>query len=161
MTDTFANVISPLNTIQELVCKDLHYPWRVLVVCTFLNQTHGRGVRPMIVEFFRRVPGPEQMMGIDKSQIDDLLRPLGFHNRRFLTLVRMTRDYLAGLDYRSMYGVGPYALDAIDLYVHGNTNGLDPKDTWLKPYLDWRRAGGPAVEWDRVGHANWLRRVTR
>jgi hypothetical protein len=146
---------SPLDTIQEQVAKDLHYPWRVLVVCTFLNQTHGRGVRPMIHEFFRRVPMPEDMIGVEHEQIDDLLRPLGFKNRRFVTLYRMTRDYLDGKPYREMYGVGPYALDSIDLFVEGKTDGLNPKDTWLRPYLAWRRAGGEAVRWDRDGHMKW------
>lgn len=146
---------SPLNTIQELVGRDLHYPWRVLVVCTLLNQTHGRGVRPMIDEFFKIVPTPDAMMHVEKEAIDHLLRPLGFHNRRYVTLCRMTRDYLNGRQYREMYGVGPYALDSIDLFVHGRTDALNPKDTWLRPYLTWRRAGGHAVQWDKAGHEAW------
>lgn len=148
-------MISPLNTIQELVDRDKHYPWRVLVVCTLLNQTHGRGVRPMVDEFFSRTPNPQNMLLTPHDDVIDLLRPLGFYNRRYRTLMLMTQDYMRGMPLDRLHGVGPYARDAIMLFVEGKLDELRSHDTWLRPYREWRLAGGAAVEWDRPGHMQW------
>lgn len=148
------HVVSPLRTIQELVPKDMHYPWRVMVTCSLLNQTHGRGVRPMIDKFFETWPDPDTFMRAALDQVYTLIQPLGFGNRRTSGLKRMTQDYRMLKRWQECYGVGPYALDALDLFAIGKTN-VRPADTWLVPYLAWREAGGPQVFWDKEGHAAW------
>lgn len=144
-----AVVTSPLNCIQELVERDEHYPWRVMTVCVMLNQTHGRQVRPMFGRFFELWPRPIDFVMADGDQVRGLIAPLGFKNRRFLTLLRMTEDYLRNVPYEQCYGIGKYARDAIALFVHGRTD-VEPFDTWLEPYLKWRLAGGPRLLWGHL-----------
>lgn len=142
--------VSPLRCLQELAPIDGHYPWRVMIVCILLNQTHGRQVRPMIDEFWSLVPGPGEMLTMcaDKAElVRDLIRPLGFANRRMNALYRNASDYLDGLPLESCFGIGQYGRDAIDIFVHGRTD-VRPTDKWLVPYLEWRRAGGKPVQWN-------------
>lgn len=148
--------ISPLNCIQELAPRDDdHYPWRVMVTCILLNQTHGRQVRPMIDEFWRQVPVPNKLMNLtteERSELRKLLQPLGFVNRRMNALVRNATDYITLVPLHECYGMGKYGQDAIDLFVHGKISNVRPADKWLLPYLEWRRAGGPAVKWGQIEH---------
>lgn len=135
--------------IQELCPRDHHYPWRVMVTCILLNQTHGRQVRPIMDRLWKLLPTPQALLTASAdqtSELNQLLRPLGFLNRRSSTLLRMTRDYLDGKDPHHCYGIGKYASDALDLFVYGQTD-VKPTDQWLEPYLQWRRDGGPRVNW--------------
>jgi hypothetical protein len=148
MTD---RVISPLNCIQELIPRDRHYPWRVMVTCALLNQTHGRQVRPIIVKFWSLLPDPLSVLHVHKhieTAVRDLIRPLGFGTKRWTTIQRMTTDYVLGTLPEKCFGCGKYCRDAVALFVHGRTD-VQPDDTWLRPYLEWRLSGGPRLEWDR------------
>lgn len=138
--------ISPYRCIQELVERDELYPWRVMVVCKLLNQTHGRQVRPMIHDFFLLWPTPRKLLDEVDGSIEAFIRPLGFANRRTTALRRMSREYLDGTPPERCYGVGQYCRDALAIFVHGRTD-VEPTDTWLKPYLEWRKHGGPRVKW--------------
>jgi len=140
---------SPLNCIQELAPRDAHYPWRVMVTCILLNQTHGRQVRPIIDELWKLLPHPGKVLSLSSEEADKLrllLRPLGLVNRRSHALYCNARDYVAGVPLHNCYGMGQYGRDAIDIFVHGKTD-LQPTDKWLTPYLEWRRSGGSAVQW--------------
>lgn len=143
--------ISPYNLIQEWVEKDKHYPWRVLVVCTLLNRTHGRQIRPIVDELFRRCPNPIAMLDAD---ITDILQPLGLKNMRNKRLKDLTQDYLAGVPYTEMAGVGKYGVDCLKIFCGGMTD-VETADRWLEPYLEWRRAGGHPVMWDKDGYEEW------
>jgi methyl-CpG-binding domain protein 4 len=137
--------------MQEFVAKDKHYPWRVLVVCLLLNRTHGRVARTAIQQLMERCPQPEDLLETD---IGDILKPLGLQTVRGQRLRAMTREYLAGKPFSEMTGIGPYALDSLDIFCWGST-ALDPSDQWLKPYLEWRKMGGDAPKWDYAGYKAW------
>jgi methyl-CpG-binding domain protein 4 len=141
--------LSPYNCVQEIAPKGRHYPWRVMVTCILLNQTHGRQVRPMIDRFWELVPEPDRLCNMPVElarELHDLLKPLGFVNKRMYALIRNACDYLKGVPLRDCYGIGKYGADAIALFVHGRTD-IHPTDTWLLPYLEWRRNGGPPLQW--------------
>lgn len=144
--------ISPYNLIQEWVDRDKHYPWRVLVTCTLLTRTHGRVVRNVIEVLFQRCPSPRDML---EQDITDILQPLGLKNMRSKRLREITTDYLNKVPFDQMRGLGQYAHDALKLFCWGQTEGVSPNDTWLTPYLEWRRQGGRAVTWDREGYEAW------
>lgn len=146
-----AEEVSPYNLIQEWVEKDKHYPWRVLVVCTLLNRTHGRGVRPIVDQLFEKCPNPIVMLDAD---LTDILQPLGLKNMRNKRLKHLTQDYLANVPYDKMAGVGKYGTDCLRIFCGGETN-IDTDDKWLEPYLKWRRAGGHAVVWEWDAHYQW------
>jgi adenine-specific DNA glycosylase len=121
-----------------------------MVTCILLNQTHGRQVRPLIHEFFCRYPDPQTLSSIDSAQrieeLTNFVRPLGLHNRRAVSLIRNAIDYCAGKPFERCRGIGQYGRDAIAIFVHGRTD-VKPTDTWLKPYLEWRLAGGERLRW--------------
>lgn len=150
-------MISAPALAQEFLDRDLHFPWRIIVCCALLNQTSGKQVVPMLQELFRRCPGPEEMLYQDVS---DLLRPLGFQNRRASLLRRMSGDYVSGVAPEKCYGVGPYARDALALFVDERID-IETSDHRLKQYLDWRKSEGinHTIGWDKEGHAKWLSAV--
>jgi methyl-CpG-binding domain protein 4 len=157
-------MVSPFNTLQEQQIGRPHAPWRVLVACTLLNQTHGRQVRPMIDRLFEAWPTPRQLSlipteGADVEDLKDLLRPLGFANRRSANLITMSTQYdgleiVGGEDFWraeefvlspdparwvvGLTGCGQYAIDSVKIFVYGKLENTS-SDTWLQRYVDWRR----------------------
>lgn len=133
--------ISPYNLVQETLPRDEHFAWRVAATCCLFNRTHGRQVRPMADAFFALCPTPVALLSLDldgERRAVELLRPLGFQNRRWSSLKLMSADFIAGKPHNKCHGVGPYALDAIDIFVHGRTD-FEPTDKWLQPYVAWLR----------------------
>jgi methyl-CpG-binding domain protein 4 len=145
--------ISPLNMLQEQQLGRPDQNWRILVCCMLLNMTHGRQVRPMIDSFFGMCPNPREVMiyasdpELTKDALD-LLRPLGFFNRRWRSLTGMSQDYLNMGDpksrgftdarwVKSLRGCGQYAMDSIAIFVYGSSDNVS-SDTWLNDYVEWR-----------------------
>lgn len=150
--------MSPLGLVQERVGRDRHFPWRVLVCCALLNQTSKEQVRPMLGAFFAWYDHPEVLSGefeISPRPLVRLLTPLGLVNRRTRLLVRLTDEYLSGESPYECFGAGRYARDALDLFCAGRAD-VEPGDHWLRPYRDWRRAGGARIEWDERGYLEWV-----
>lgn len=148
--------MSPLGLVQERVSRDLHFPWRVLVCCALLNRTTKEQARPALSALFACWPGPERFdLFARPHQLCGLLAPLGLVGRREALLRRMTGDYLSRLSPYECFGVGEYARDALDLFCAGKILGA-PADKWLRPYSDWRRAGGARIGWDEEAHLAWL-----
>lgn len=149
-----ADTISPYNLIQEWVDRDIYYPWRVLVTCVLLNKTHGRQVRPIFMKLFELCKTPETTIEIPVEQIVEILRPLGLQNVRAKRLRELSADYLQRRPMREMRGVGQYAIDAYAVFCNGRTD-IEPEDTWLKPYVEWRKAGGQRVNWPITDFEEW------
>lgn len=153
--------VSPYNLVQETLVRDEWYSWRLIVTCCLFNRTHGRQVRPMVDRFFELVPTPAAVLAANERTSEAvlaLLRPLGFQTKRWAAIKRMSKDVICGRPLNECYGVGQYALDAIEIFVHGRTD-LEPSDHWLKPYIEWRRqnavqhAGSSAPETGSEGRS--------
>jgi len=129
--------LSPQQLCQELVRSD---PWRVLVVCLMLNQTSGVQVRRVFPEFFRRYPTPHALIEASIDDVKLLIRPLGFQNRRYERLLRMSRDYIVWdrNDVTELHGVGKYAADSYRIFVDDVIID-DAQDKELKKYTEWAR----------------------
>jgi endonuclease III len=145
-------MVSPFNTLQEQQLGKPYAPWRILVCCTLLNRTHGRQVRPMVEALFEQWPTPHtfgHMTETDKLDLIDLIRPLGFANRRSESLLAMSRQYHSmgrlieeQVDSRwvvGLSGCGQYAKDSIDIFVYGKTPDT-VSDHWLSQYVEWKRS---------------------
>jgi methyl-CpG-binding domain protein 4 len=131
---------SPFDLVQEFAASVEPAEWRVMVACLMLNRTHGRQVRPMVTELFERAPTPEAAVrAVDAGELDHLLRPLGFINRRKRALRAMAVDYCAGKRRASCYGTGDYCTDSLRIFVDGETD-VATDDPWLKKYLEWRNS---------------------
>ena len=114
-----------------------HDPWKMLVGCIMLNQTHNRQVREVIYDFFDTYPTPQSINESDREDIVERLRPLGFYNRRANTIIRFTHEYINKQfkHISELYGIGKYASDSYEIFIKGNNN-VEPTDKILLRYLD-------------------------
>ena len=123
-------IIRPL--LQEVYQEE---PWRMLVCCILLNLTHRRQVDKVRDKLFTRYPTPMHMAFAMEDELSEMLRPLGFYNKRALTLKRMSLEYIRGFtDVSTLYGVGKYANDSWEIFQNNNTD-VQPEDDVLKEYL--------------------------
>lgn len=127
---------SPHGLIQEDLWPD---EWRILVACLMLNLTTRKQVDGVIHEFFRRWPDAQSLLTAQVSDIEDLIRPLGMWKKRAQTLLRFSREYLAGgwKTARDLHGCGKYADDAWHIFCAGNWQGVSPNDHALNKYHDF------------------------
>jgi len=119
--------------IQEYL-KD--NPFRMLIGCILLNQTHHRQVWPIIDPFFKRFPTPESITENDFEEIRDMIRGAGFYNRRSSSIIKFAKAWQSGFDDVSeLPGIGKYAKDSYEIFVNGNKN-IDVTDKVLTRYLN-------------------------
>ena len=114
-----------------------HDPWKMLVGCIMLNQTHNRQVRQVIYDFFDKYPNPESITEAAIPDITERLRPLGFYNRRARTILKFSHEYInKQFEHISeLHGIGKYASDSYEIFINGNTN-VQVTDKILTRYLN-------------------------
>jgi endonuclease III len=123
-------IIRPL--LQEVYQDD---PWKMLVCCILLNLTHRRQVDRVRDKLFTRYPTATQMAFAAEDELSEMLKPLGFYNKRAVTLKRMSLEFVQGFtDVDTLYGVGKYATDSWEIFQNNNTD-VQPEDDVLKEYL--------------------------
>jgi methyl-CpG-binding domain protein 4 len=125
---------SPFNLIQEHVYHD---PWKIFVVCIFCNLTKRVDAEPYMWKFFKKYPTPKDAARADPKEIEEMIKPLGLSQRRSVTLVKMSNDYLLK-DWKNkpdvLYGIGKYASDAYRIFCLGDWAKVSPKDGALVNY---------------------------
>lgn len=133
-----------VRTRQEELVED---PWQMLVVCQMLNQTSWRQVDQCTPTFFTKWPTAEKLVEASQSEIIEVIRPLGFYNRRSFTLLKFSLAWidlcsqwpsprLAPLDkIQSLPGIGKYALDSWRIFQLRDYTA-QPTDKVLRAYLD-------------------------
>ena len=127
---------SPYDLLQERFWPD---GWKILVTCLLLNQTSRKQVEPMIEDFFKRYPDAVSLIHTDKDELRKRIRPLGLANRRTKTLIRFSKEYLAGswITAKELYGCGKYADDAWRIFCVGDWEAVEPNDHALNDYRGW------------------------
>jgi len=101
-----------------------------------LNQTHNRQVRRVIYNFFERFPTPQSITEDSIPEMAEMLRPLGFYNRRANSIYRFSHEYI-NKDYKhvsELHGIGKYASDSYEIFINDNRN-VNPTDKILNAYL--------------------------
>jgi len=128
---------SPYMFIQEIYIQD---PWKLLVCCIFLNQTSRKQLDKIRVEFFERYPTPESVIKAEHSEIVELIKPLGFYNRRTNSIKKFSSDYLGDwVDVKELYGIGKYASDSYEIFIKQNFD-IEPSDKALNKFLYWNKS---------------------
>lgn len=126
---------SPFLFKQEIYIDD---PWKMLLVCMMLNQTSYKQVDKVRDAFFSRFSGPEELIRAEVEEIIEIIKPLGFYNRRAKQWKRFSEEWIKwdGRDISSLYGVGKYAEDSWKIFQLGIFN-INAQDKELKKYLEW------------------------
>lgn len=129
---------SPYNLLQEIYINEKQGIWKILVCCQFLNITTRRQVDRVRHEFFRRWPTPQKAMHADSAEMASLIKSLGLFNRRSVSIIRMSQEFLLKdwKEPKELYGLGQYAQDSYDIFVRG-VRPPNPSDKFLQKYLDW------------------------
>jgi len=128
--------LSPFNLVQEPYFGD---EWKVLICCQLLNMTTHVQVRGILHELFRKYPGPVSMATAKEDELKDLLRPLGFYNKRAKALIRFSSEYLTKKwkTAKELHGIGKYGDDAWHIFCVGDWKNIEPNDQALNKYHSW------------------------
>lgn len=132
-----------LNTWEDPLIQEIYWPdrWKMTVVCLCLNMTSGKQVRPILPELFGRWPHPVAMKHAHRSTLQNIIKPLGFVNKRSHALKEMSRQWL-DKDWKTVkdiYGCGQYAQDSDSIFFLGQLN-IQPKDGELARYINFARS---------------------
>lgn len=128
--------LSPHSLIQERYPGD---EYKVLVCCQLLNQTSRKQLDNIVDAFFDKWPDARTLSTASASELSQMIRPLGFYNRRSRALVRFAKEYLAGdwVTAADLYGCGKYANDAWMIFIKGKAAEVEPEDHALNHYHGW------------------------
>jgi hypothetical protein len=133
-----------LNDWEDPLIQELYWPdrWKMTVICLCLNMTSGRQVRPILPELFQRWPRPQAMAHAHDKTLKNLIRSLGFLNKRSQALKRMSREWIDKdwTTVKELYGCGKYAEDSDKIFYLGQTH-IKPSDGELARYLQFVRSG--------------------
>lgn len=129
--------MSPFQLLQEIYHKD---PWKSQVCCILLNCTRRVQVDRIRDELFTKYPSAQAMSQANSAQLSEILRPLGFYNRRAKSLIRFSTEWLERpwTHPRELYGIGQYAADSWDIF-YNNRLDIEPNDGVLVKYVLWKR----------------------
>lgn len=139
------NYLDKEGMIQEIYKDD---PWKLLIGCIMLNRTNHRQVRSVIVNFFEKWPDAETAAEADEAEMAQMLKPLGFYNRRAITVKKFSKMYSDMVfwfdnlewsnDIKDLPGIGKYASDSYEIFVNNNHN-IKPTDKELIKYLNGKK----------------------
>lgn len=113
-------------------------PFKLLIGCILCNQTKGSHALPVLKKLFESYPTIELLSDSVYDDLVKILRPLGFQNRRAITLIKFSKAWITTLenDYLDdLPGVGKYAVDSYRLFVH-NDWSIQPEDKELIAYMN-------------------------
>jgi endonuclease III len=119
-----------------MVQQQIDGPWQHMVGVIFLNQTGRIQVKRCLPEFLYRWPTPKKYLKSKPEKVIEVIRSLGFYNRRENTLRRMSEDFLTwnGEDANDLYGIGKYGSDSYRIFFQ-NDIPSDVGDHELRRYL--------------------------
>jgi len=117
----------------------VEHPWRMLLTCSALNLTSWKQVDPIMERFFERWPTPAAFLGAQHNEIVEIIRPLGFYNRRASTWQKLTRAWLTLAQpnrhtIAKLPGVGQYALDSWCIFIERDLS-VEPTDRVLRAWI--------------------------
>ena len=129
-------MLTPLRD-DLMVQQQISGPWQHMVGVIMLNQTGRKPVKTVLPEFLSRWPDAVSYLSSMPEQVIDVIRPLGFYNRRERTFRRMSEDFLTwdGTDATQLYGIGHYGSESYRIFFLGER--FEPEDKELRRYLGY------------------------
>lgn len=127
---------SPIGMLQEDLWPDV---WKILVACILHNQTSRKQVDKVYPKLFKDYPNPASLAAADIGDLTDLLRPLGFYNRRARSLTRFSSEFDKS-NWKvpsDLHGCGKYADECFRVFCTGDWKNVNTSDGSLKRYVAW------------------------
>ena len=126
-------IMDPDLMVQQQVAN----LWQHFVGVICLNQTGRVKVKRVLPEFFDKWPTPQKYLKSDRKTVIEVIKSLGFYNRRENTIRQMSKDFLNwdGEDATKLYGVGKYGSDSYQIFYKNNIPN-DVQDHELKRYIE-------------------------
>ncbi|XP_073355744.1 uncharacterized protein [Aegilops tauschii subsp. strangulata] len=127
---------SPHNLLQEKYASD---PWKVMLICMFLNLTQGIQVKRILDGFFERYPDPWSAINADPDKMAEYLAPLGLQHVRTRNIKKLSKQYVGNewTHITQLCGVGKYAADAYAIFCAGRAREVVPDDHKLVDYWNY------------------------
>jgi methyl-CpG-binding domain protein 4 len=125
---------SPHLLLQEILWPDR---WKSTVACVLLNLTKRAQVDKVWPVLFEEAPDPKSMILIQDDRLKEILKPLGLSNVRSKRLKRLATEWVNGVEYDKLHGLGEYALASDRIFYRNELP--DVKDHALKKYVEWKR----------------------
>lgn len=125
----------------RLFQEDLKFePFWMLVACILINRTHWRQVRPVLEKLRARCYGAMDLISLPVEETIEILRPLGFYNRRTSSLRLFARSFIDNppqtwYDVLRMPACGEYAAQSFQIFVEGRRPKGHVSDHKLQWYL--------------------------
>jgi len=134
---TIDGPVSPFLLLQEIYYDD---PWKSQVSCILLNCTRRAQVDGIRDALFDRYPTAIAMSQADPLELAEVLRPLGFYNRRAKSLIRFSREWseMRWKHPRELHGIGEYAAASWNIFYEDKL-ATEPNDGVLVKYVRWKR----------------------
>lgn len=127
---------SPYCLIQEDLWPD---KWKILISCILLNRTSRKQVEKILPTLFKLCPTPQDMIDCNIDLLTSVIAPLGFKNKRVITLIKLSKNFLEQnwKHARDLPGIGEYGSDVWDIFVRGIIPKSCPKDHALTLWWNW------------------------
>ena len=126
-------IMDPDLMVQQQVAN----LWQHFVGVICLNQTGRVQVKRVLPEFFDKWPTPQKYLKSDRKTVIEVIKSLGFYNRRENTIRQMSKDFLNwdGEDATELCGIGKYGSDSYRIF-YKNDIPNDVQDKELKRYIE-------------------------
>jgi endonuclease III len=121
--------------LQEILWPDR---WKSTVACVLLNRTKRAQVDKVWPLLFEKAPDASSLLVMKDDELIEILKPLGLSKVRSKRLKNLAEDWINGVKFENLRGVGEYAI-ASDRIFYRNEMPEEVKDHALKYYVLHRR----------------------
>jgi methyl-CpG-binding domain protein 4 len=120
-----------------MVQEQVKSKWEHMVGVICLNLTHGREVKKILPELFKKWPDATAFIKGRYNTQEKMLRPLGMSKVRSKRLRQMSKDFLTwdGENALDLYGIGKYGSDSYRIFYKNDVPD-DVEDKELKRYIN-------------------------
>jgi endonuclease III len=127
--------VERFKLLQEILWPDR---WKSTVACVLLNRTKRAQVDKVWPQLFEKAPDASSLLVMKDDELIEILKPLGLSKIRSKRLKNLAEDWINGVKFENLRGVGEYAI-ASDRIFYRNEIPEEVKDHALKYYVLHRR----------------------
>ena len=124
---------SPHLLLQEILWPNR---WQSTVACLLLNRTKRAQVDSVWPSLFKLAPDARSLLALEDETLVTLLKPLGLSKMRSKRLKKLAKNWIDGVEFEKLHGVGNYAIASDKIFYRGELPD-DVEDHALVAYLKW------------------------